>query len=410
MTPRDWRVDDLGGRLRIEGVLEISNPHPRMEVFVPELRVEPVLLGSSDPTGLEVKTRIIADHPDEETRADGYWAAYIVKGLKTTRARVLIEITGPTPPARVDSLWVDAHWANYGPFGRLQRRQGVLVPLTRPEPLQPDQVHFRQGEGCRVLALRTHLLGPLDNAIDVLRTYAADLVQPGDILTIGETPVAVIQGRYRHPSEVKPGMVARLACRVFHPTSSLATACGMQTLIDLVGPTRVLAAWLGGLLMKIVGIPGGFYRLAGEQAREPLAQPDVGDQVELGPHADDAALHLLLDADEGGAQARLAEAEALEGEAVGARDELLLRPAELAQVRVVEAEPRLVAAAERDVGEAAEGAGEALGERRRGGGRERRPLLHREVGELREEEGLEVVEEEEAAARLPRARGEHVEV
>ena len=38
MTPRDWRVDDLGGRLRIEGVLEISNPHPRMEIFVPELR------------------------------------------------------------------------------------------------------------------------------------------------------------------------------------------------------------------------------------------------------------------------------------------------------------------------------------------------------------------------------------
>ena len=109
MTPRDWRVDDLGGRLCIEGLLEISNPHPRMEIFVPELRVEPVLLGASDPASLEVKTRIIADHPDEETRADGYWAAYIVKGRKTTRARVSIEITGPMPSARVDSLWVDTH-------------------------------------------------------------------------------------------------------------------------------------------------------------------------------------------------------------------------------------------------------------------------------------------------------------
>nr|WP_206339184.1 MULTISPECIES: F420-0:Gamma-glutamyl ligase [unclassified Synechococcus] len=267
MTPLDWRVDELGGRLRVEGVLEISNPHPRMEVFVPELRVEPVLLGSSDPAGLEVKTRIIADHPDEETREDGYWPAYIVKGRKSTRAKVSIEITGPSPSARVDSLWVDAHWLNYGPFGRLQRRQGVLVPLRRPEPLQPDQARFREGDGCRVLPLRTHLLGPLDDAIAVLRTYAADLIQPGDILTIGETPVAVIQGRYRHPSEVEPGMVARLACRVFHPTSSLATACGMQTLIDLVGPTRVLAALLGGLLMKLVGISGGFYRLAGDQAR-----------------------------------------------------------------------------------------------------------------------------------------------
>jgi hypothetical protein len=41
----------------------------------------------------------------------------------------------------------------------------------------------------------------------------------------------------------------------------------MQTLIDVVGPTRVLAAWCGGLLMKLIGIPGGFYRLAGPQAR-----------------------------------------------------------------------------------------------------------------------------------------------
>ena len=292
MTPRDWRVDDLGSRLRVEGVLEISNPHPRMEIFVPELRVEPVLLGQSDPSALQVTTRITANHPDEETREDGYWAAYIVKGRKSTCARVSIEITGPSPSSRVDSLWVDTTWVNYGPFGRLQRRQGVLVPLRRPEPLQPDACAFQEGEGCRVLPLRTHLLGPLDDAIEVLRSYAAQLVQPGDILTIGETPVAVIQGRYRHPSEVEPGMVARLLCRVFHPTSSLATACGMQTLIDLVGPTRVASAWFGGLLMKLVGIPGGFYRLAGPQARliDDITgtTPPYDQTIVLGPERSDA--------------------------------------------------------------------------------------------------------------------------
>jgi hypothetical protein len=239
-------------------------------VFVPELRVDPVLLGKSDPSALEISTRIEADHPDEETREDGYWAAYIVKGRKTTRARVKIRLRaadGRNPLDLVDSLWVDVHWLNYGPFGRLPRRQGVLVPLRRPQPLHAGAAEFLTGDGCRVLPLRTHLLGPLDDPIDVMRTYAADLVQPGDVLTIGETPVAVIQNRYRHPSEVEPGMVARQLCRVFHPTSSLATACGMQTLIDLVGPTRVVVAWIGGLLMKLIGIPGGFYRLAGDQAR-----------------------------------------------------------------------------------------------------------------------------------------------
>jgi hypothetical protein len=101
----------------------------------------------------------------------------------------------------------------------------------------------------------------------VLERYAGGLIQPGDVLTIGETPLAVMQGRYHHPSTVEPSLLARQLCRVFHPTSSLATACGLQTLIDIVGPARVLVAWLAGSAMKLVGIKGGFYRLAGDQAR-----------------------------------------------------------------------------------------------------------------------------------------------
>lgn len=270
MRPIDWVVTPLGGDVRVAGVLEITNPHPRMEVFVPELTVVPVLLGHAHPQNLQVITTLEADHPDEDNRADGYWAAYIVKGRQTTRAKVSITLRDPSgsnPLNRFDTLWADVHWTNYGPFGRLQRRQGVLVALKRPEPLTASKAEFRPGDDCRVLPLKTHLLGSLDDPLEVLRTYASDLLQPGDVLTIGETPVAVIQSRYRHPSEVQPGMVARLACRVFHPTSSLASGCGMQTLVDLVGPTRVIAAVVGGLLLKCVGIRGGFYRLAGPQAR-----------------------------------------------------------------------------------------------------------------------------------------------
>ena len=54
-----------GSRLRVEGVLEISNPHRRMEIFVPELTVKPVLLGSADPSSLTVTTQVRSAHPDE---------------------------------------------------------------------------------------------------------------------------------------------------------------------------------------------------------------------------------------------------------------------------------------------------------------------------------------------------------
>ena len=130
LSPSDWSVERHGDTLQVTGWLEISNPHRRMEVFVPELRVDPVLLGQADPSALEVTTRIEAHHPDEESRADGYWAAYIVKGHRSTRARVSIMISGPDAWSVVDSLWVDVHWVNYGPFGRLARRQGVLANET----------------------------------------------------------------------------------------------------------------------------------------------------------------------------------------------------------------------------------------------------------------------------------------
>ena len=256
--------------LEITGTVTIRNPHPRMEVFVPEVRVEPVLLGRADLTEVRSEVRITALHPDEEARPDHYWAAYIVKGRKSTAAQIQIRLAGPGGSdleSLIDTVWIDLQWVNYGPFGRLTRRDGILVPVQKPDPAAALTAPWRQGEGCRVLPVRTHLLGVLDDPLEVLRQYCGDLLQPGDVLTIGETPLAVMQGRYHHPATVEPSMLARQLCRVFHPTSSLASACGLQTLIDIVGPARVLCAWVVGSALKLVGIRGGFYRLAGEQAR-----------------------------------------------------------------------------------------------------------------------------------------------
>ena len=274
----EWTVTHTAETVEVELAIAIHNPHARMEVMVPELSLLPTLLGRGDLDGVRVRCSVVAEHPDEPARPDGYWAAYIVKGHKTTRALLRLRIqadpalsssTQPLPQLadRLDTLWLEILWVHYGPFGRLQRRDGVLIPLRKPEPLDPATAPWRSGEGCRVLPVPTHLLGVLDDPAEVLRCYAGAILQPGDILTIGETPLAVIQGRYNHPAMVEPSGLARLLCRVFHPTSSLATACGLQTLIDDVGPARVLCAWLAGSLMKLVGSRGGFYRLAGEQAR-----------------------------------------------------------------------------------------------------------------------------------------------
>lgn len=270
LTPGSFQVKRKAQGLEITGEITIRNPHPRMEVMVPEIRVRPTLLGRGDVTEVRSQVRITPLHPDEEARPDGYWAAYIVKGRKSTAARLRINLQGPAGmdlEGLLDTAWLEVFWINYGPFGRLERRHGLLVPITTPEPLTAEAARWREGEACRVLPVRTHLLGVLDDPQRVLERYGSDLLQPGDVLTIGETPLAVMQGRYHHPATVEPSMLARLLCRVFHPTSSLATACGLQTLIDIEGPARVLNAWLAGSALKFIGVRGGFYRLAGEQAR-----------------------------------------------------------------------------------------------------------------------------------------------
>jgi hypothetical protein len=256
--------------LLVNGEVILRNPHPRMEVMVPEFKVKPILLGNDDIGEVATRTSITAQIPDEDPRPDRYWVATIVKGRKSIGARIQIALKAPAGidlRQRLDTLWIDIRWVDYGPFGRLPRRQGLLIPLRRPEPLDPVSASWRDGERCRVLPIPTHLLGVMDDPMEVLEHYAGGLIQPGDILTIGETPLAVMQGRYHHPETVRPGCLARLLCRVFHPTSSLATACGMQTLIDIVGPARVLCAWIAGFALRLVGSRGGFYRLAGDQAR-----------------------------------------------------------------------------------------------------------------------------------------------
>ena len=292
-----WRVSITPGRYCVEGFVTINNPHGQMEVFVPEIRAKPRLLASESLKNITLTTRVEPRHPDEESRADDYWFAYIVKGHKSTQAKISIWIEGEQLEQRLDSLWVDIHWVNYGPFGRLKKREGLLVPLKHPAPVQPQEAKWREGDRCYVLAVPTHLLGVLDNVETILRNYAGAVLQPGDILTIAESPLAVMQGRYQHPSEIVPSALARSLCRVFHPTSSLATACGLQSLINSVGPARVLMAWLLGALLKLAGIKGGFYRLAGPQARliddVTGSTPPYDQTIVMGPEDPEKVVQLM---------------------------------------------------------------------------------------------------------------------
>ncbi|MBD2072737.1 F420-0:Gamma-glutamyl ligase [Phormidium sp. FACHB-592] len=264
LTAGNWQLEVYEPqRYLLVGELEFRNLTQRLEVMVPEIWVEVKLLSTDSLKGITTDAQVIPRYKDAEPRADGYWEGHIVK-REVSPIEIQVEIQGADLSA-LRVAWIRVHFFTYGPQGRIPRVRHVIVPLVFPSPA--DSKNWRPATNADVLPIRTHLLTHLDNPVEVVQRYVLPNAQPGDIVTIGETPLAVMQGRFRHPSDLKPGWVARRLCYLFMPTSSLATACGLQTLIDLVGPVRVLFAFGVGAIAKVFGKPGVFYQLAGEQAR-----------------------------------------------------------------------------------------------------------------------------------------------
>jgi len=96
--------------------------------------------------------------------------------------------------------------------------------------------------------------------------YCKGIVEKNDILTIGESPLAIMQNRYISPQNLEYSLFSKALCYFFHPTSSLASACGMQLLINRIGVTRITFALFVGFIFKLLGIKGMFYRLTGSES------------------------------------------------------------------------------------------------------------------------------------------------
>lgn len=264
LSSGNWRLEVYQPQYyQLVGELEFRNLTQRLEVMVPEIRVNVRLLSDGSLEGITTTAQVIPRYKDASPRADGYWEGHIVK-REVSPIEVVIEIHG-ADLSLLSTAWVQIHFMTYGPQGRIPKTRHVIVPLKFPTP--DDSRNWRPASNADVLPIRTHLLTHLDNPVEVVQRYVLPHAEPGDVVTIGETPIAIMQGRFRHASEIKPGWLAKRLCYLFLPTSSLASACGMQSLIDIVGPTRVALAFLVGAMAKVVGKPGVFYQLAGEQAR-----------------------------------------------------------------------------------------------------------------------------------------------
>lgn len=279
-----WEVYLNPDRVVIEGQWLAHNPTKKFDLFLADVAIDAKFLSKSSLQGLEVRTELYSNHPDQPRRYDNYWDAYIVKAQKSTEIRVKITIGGFNLD-QLEAGWIKLNSVVYGPAGRTPRTNHVIVPLQFPaqEPI------WQKTGTLAVMPILTHLLSAIDDPVAVVEKYVMPHAKPGDIVTIGETPIAIMQSRWRYPSDVQPGWLAKRLCYYFLPTSSLATACGLQVLVDEVGAWRVGFAFLLGALAKVLLRRSGvFYELAGEQARliddVTGTLPPYDQFIVLGPH------------------------------------------------------------------------------------------------------------------------------
>ena len=266
---KKWRTDITSKNIKISGLLIIYNPHKSMEIMITDLKIKAILLGNKYTDKIITNIKIKPELKDLENREDNYWTACIIKSRKiiNINVEIILENTKNTKINSIlESLWINIIWDNYGPFGNIHRQDGFVVPIYHPSKLVDNLTWNFLSDGTKLMPIKTHILGRLDDPLNIIYNYSSSIIKKGDILTIGETPLAIMQGRYLSPNSIKVTWLAKLLCRSFHPTSSLATACGMQSLINIIGPSRTIFSWIIGALLKIFRIKGIFYILAGKQA------------------------------------------------------------------------------------------------------------------------------------------------
>lgn len=262
MSHGDWQIDTANPhQYLLTGYLELVNQTQRFEIMIPEVSATVQLLSKESLDQTTWAAQILSDHPDAPARSDGYWFAYIVK-RKPTYLKVIVKIQGDHLAA-LKSAWIQIQYVTYGPQGRIPKVRHVVIPLQYPDTSSLPQA--RSTDVAEVFPIQTHLLTELDDPVAVVKQYILPHAQPGDVVTLGETPLALIQGRFRHPTSIHPGWVAQRVCLFFLPTSSLATACGMQSLIDVVGSGRVLWAFGVGFVAKLLGNRGCFINWRGNR-------------------------------------------------------------------------------------------------------------------------------------------------
>lgn len=214
----------------------------------------------------------------EAPRADGYWEAFIIKPGKDLNTTVEIWLSAADLRERLEQMQtfrVDCHYKFYcrtpmkyrkdeftfalDSFQEVQRLPEIQAPPAPARKTPPPSADQQR----QVVPLRTALLRPGDDLAEIIKEATDRVAQPGDLVAIAETVVAIVQGRLVYCEDIQPSYFATRLNKLFDMNSSLSSPYAMEMAIREVGLPKILISTVAGAVGKMRGKPGEFYRLAG---------------------------------------------------------------------------------------------------------------------------------------------------
>ncbi len=120
-------------------------------------------------------------------------------------------------------------------------------------------------------SVKTHFIGVNDNLEDVIKKYVLLLIKEGDIVVLGQKIVSIIQKRVVYAKDIKVGFWAKFLSKFAKKTPagfSVGNPLKMQLAINIGGLPRIFFAGVCGMVAKLFGVSGTFYRVAGNQINE----------------------------------------------------------------------------------------------------------------------------------------------
>ena len=266
LVPLDYKIRNKANLFEVIIDLKIINPSKNKETMVSNLNLDLDFFKGKDTQyikELDYEESIYIRSGSIKKNINNYWPTTIIKANSELLIQVILKFKNSDLKNKIKYIWLKVFWDNYGHFGITKKQDGFLVNLNRHNQNKKEVIQIPLDLGYKAIAVKTDLLGSFDNPINTVVGYCKDISRKNDILTIGESPLAIMQGRYIAPQNLEYNIFSKILCYFFHPTSSLATACGMQLLINKIGVTRITFSLILGFLFKCIGVKGIFYRLTG---------------------------------------------------------------------------------------------------------------------------------------------------